>query len=90
MDLTELRKEIDLIDRELVALLEKRMDVAAGVAAYKKTAGKPILDAGRELEKLRAVNEMCRPETADLITGLFSDLMAASRAYQARILESEP
>lgn len=89
MELTELRKEIDIIDRELVALLEKRMDVASSVAAYKKAAGKPILDSGRELEKLQSVNAMCRPETADLITGLFSDLMAASRAYQARIMESE-
>ena len=89
MDLTELRKQIDLIDRELVALLEKRMDVAAGVAAWKKAAGKPILDEGRELEKLQSINALCRPETADLISGLFADLMAASRTYQARIMESE-
>ncbi len=89
MDLTELRKEIDTIDRELIVRLDKRMDVSAGIAAWKKTMGAPILDSGRELQKLQAVNALCRPETSDLITGLFADLMAASRAYQARILENE-
>ena len=87
MDLTELRGEIDRIDRELIALLEQRMDVAAGVAAFKRGTGKPVLDPARELEKLMAVNDLCRPETADLITGLFAEIMAASRAYQTKLLE---
>ena len=90
MELTELRGEIDRIDRELVSLLERRMDAVADVAAWKKAAGAPILDAGRELAKLQAVSDMCRPETAELIAGLFSELMAASRAYQARLMEREP
>lgn len=87
MELTELRREIDRIDRELIALLEQRMDVSAGVAEFKKGAGKPVLDPARELEKLQAVNDLCRPETADLITGLFAEIMAASRAYQTQLLE---
>lgn len=89
MELTELRNRIDSIDRELIALLEQRMDVAAGIAAYKKDTGKPILDPARELEKLQAVNNLCRSETADLITGLFAEIMAASRAYQTRQMEAE-
>ena len=87
MELTELRREIDRIDRELIALLEQRMDVSAGVAEFKKGTGKPVLDPARELEKLQAVNDLCRPETADLITGLFAEIMAASRAYQTQLLE---
>ena len=87
MELTELRANIDRIDRELIALLEERMDVAAGVAEFKKDTGKPVLDAARELEKLQTVNCLCRPETADLITGLFAEIMAASRAYQTRLME---
>lgn len=89
MELTELRKDIDTIDRQLIDLFEQRMDVADSIAAYKKVAGKPILDAAREEEKLQAVAAQCRPETADLIAGLFKDIMAASRAYQARHMESE-
>lgn len=87
MELTELRTSIDRIDRELITLLEERMDMAAGVAEFKKGTGKPVLDAARELEKLQAVNSLCRPETSDLITGLFAEIMAASRAYQTRLME---
>lgn len=90
MELSELRTQIDSIDRQLISLLEQRMDVAAGVAKYKKGTGKPVLDPARELEKLQAVNDLCRPETAELITGLFAEIMAASRAYQTRLMEETP
>lgn len=89
MELTELRKNIDTIDQQLIALFEQRMDVASSIAAYKKAAGKPILDTSREEEKLQAVAAQCRPETADLIAGLFKEIMAASRNYQARHMESD-
>ena len=36
MELSELRKQIDLIDEELVALFKKRMNVSADVAEYKR------------------------------------------------------
>ena len=35
MDLSECRKEIDKIDKELVELFERRMNVAIKVAEYK-------------------------------------------------------
>lgn len=88
-DLTALRKEIDEIDRQLVALLERRMDVAAGVAAYKRENNLPVLDAGREAEKLAAIAGLCRPETAGLILDVFVAIMAASRGYQSALLERE-
>ena len=89
MELTELRQTIDGIDRELVALLERRMDVAAGIAAWKQQAGRPVLDAAREAEKLDAVGALCRPETSCLIQNVFRAVMAASRAYQAARMEDE-
>lgn len=89
MELAALRKQIDIIDRQLIELLEQRMDVSSGVAAYKKASGMPILDASREEEKLQAVGAQCRPETADFIVALFKDIMAASRAYQAQHMESD-
>ena len=39
MDLKELRVQIDEIDRQMVALFDARMRIAAGVAAYKKENG---------------------------------------------------
>ena len=89
MELTELRREIDGIDRELTALLERRMDIAADIAAYKRENGLPVLDPPREGEKLASVAAMCRPQTAELISGVFGAVMAASRAYQTALLEAE-
>lgn len=89
MELLELRKQIDSIDRRIVELLEQRMDVAASIAAYKKAAGKPILDESREAEKLQDVAAHCRPGTDDLIVGVFQSILAASRKCQARHMESD-
>ena len=87
MDLHQLRVQIDAIDRDLVSLLERRMDVAAAIARYKQSQGLPVLDAGREAEKIASVLAMCRADTGDLIAGLYGPIMAASRTYQARIME---
>ncbi|MFU1824938.1 chorismate mutase, partial [Enterococcus faecium] len=48
MNLDTIRQEIDHVDQELVALLEKRMQLVNQVVAYKKATGKPILDTSRE------------------------------------------
>ena len=47
-DLNEIREEIDEIDRQMVALYEKRMRRTSEVAEYKLSVGKPVLDKGRE------------------------------------------
>lgn len=55
MDLVEIRKEIDQIDADLTALLEKRMALVSQVALYKRQTGKAVLDIQREqviLEKV--------------------------------------
>ena len=87
MELTEYRERIDALDREIIALLEARMDVAAGIAAYKQDAGLAILDTAREQVKLDAVRSRCRKETADLIADVFTAILAASRSHQARCME---
>ena len=43
MDIKELREQINEIDEKLVELFLKRMEVSAGVAAYKKERGLPVL-----------------------------------------------
>ncbi len=87
MELTELRDAIDGIDRELIALLERRMDIAAEIAFWKQRHGVPVLDAVREQAKLDDVRDRCRPETADGIRDVFRAVMAASRAYQTSLME---
>lgn len=87
MELTELRVQIDAIDKELVALLERRIDVAAGVAAYKMAHGLPVLDQSREDVKMAAIRAMCQPEKAASVAGVFDAILAASRAWQTALME---
>ncbi len=53
-DLQALRGQIDDIDRQLVDLFRRRMDVTYRVGEYKRAQGIPVLDEARE----RAVLEL--------------------------------
>ena len=57
MNLEECRKEIDSIDKELVALFVRRMNVAKDVAEYKRATGKAVYDSERERQLLEKVEE---------------------------------
>ena len=85
MDLQELRKNIDDIDRELIRLFEARMDVAAGIAAYKKANHLPVLDARRERDKLAEIGENCREEMQTYVQMLYSMIFELSRSYQGEL-----
>ena len=52
LDLLEIRDQIDIIDKEIVELFEKRMQLSADVAEYKISNNKEVLDPKREKEKL--------------------------------------
>lgn len=87
MDLQELRKEIDKLDAQIVELLQQRMDVAAGVAEYKRVNNMPVLDAGREQTKLNTIAAMCREDMAEYVCELYKAIFAVSRSYQEKLLE---
>ena len=61
-DLSEIREEIDKIDRQIVALYEARMKLTTEVAEYKISTGKPVLDKIREQEKLTKIKELVHTE----------------------------
>ncbi len=87
-DLQEIRVEIDGVDRELIRLFEKRMELAKEVALYKKETGKPILDEKREAEKLDAVAALATTEyNQKAVRQLFMEIMSISRAYQKLVIE---
>ena len=89
-DLIRCRERLDEIDRELTALYEQRMEVADEIAAATSGTGKPVLDKGREAEKLAAVEALVKNGENRLgVRELFEQLMAMSRKRQyARIRES--
>lgn len=85
--LEELRQEIDKIDRELLDLFVKRMDVCSQVAEYKRSVGMPVLDTNREKEVLSAKMELLdNPELKDEVYTFFSSVMAISRNLQKKNL----
>lgn len=87
MELGELRKQIDGIDRELVELFEKRMEICAQVASYKIANGKPVFDPAREEEKIKNVKALAHNELNRTgVEELFEQLMAVSRKLQYRMM----
>ncbi len=87
MDLGALRQEIDEIDRQIVALYEKRMEVSRQVAAYKISTGKKVFDKAREEEKLRTVKGLTHSSfNSHGIEELFEQIMSMSRKLQYQML----
>ena len=82
-DLGELRQGLDEIDRQIVELYEKRMELCGQVADYKISTGKKVYDRVREEEKLRTVKAMTHNEFNNLGIGeLFEQIMSMSRKLQ--------
>jgi chorismate mutase len=83
-DLVECRNEIAAIDRELVALLRKRVDVGLRTGILKREMGLPILDPGREAAVIRSVVEAAR--AVDLpdepVREIFWRILGLSRTAQ--------
>ena len=87
MTLEEIRKRIDEIDGKLLPLFLARMDCAREVAAVKKEAGLPVLNAGREQEILDRVASRAG-EYGGAARVLYATLMEVSRGLQHQILHS--
>ncbi len=86
-DIRELRDELDVIDKEIVELFEKRMAVSEEVADYKIANAKPVLDMEREQSKIAKVGEMASSDFNRIgIEELFQQLMSMSRKLQYRKL----
>lgn len=89
MELDTLRTEIDDVDREIIELFTKRMDIAANIAQYKKENSKAVFDPSRERKKLADVISKSRPDMQNYTAFLFGQLFEVSRLYQNRLLNSE-
>ena len=86
MELTEIRKEIDAIDDEMVKLFMRRMKAADEVAAQKRGSGKAVLDPAREREILAKVAKTVGPELENGARLLMATLMSVSRGRQQAAL----
>ena len=84
MELSDIRKEIDGIDTQLVKLFCQRMALSAQVADYKKANGLPIFVPARERAILKQVTEQAGPDMANYTRVLYSMLFELSRSYQSK------
>ena len=90
MDLKDLRSEIDIVDKQIVELFEKRMDIATAIADYKIANGKKVFDRDREIQKIKAVREMAHSDFNKIgVEELFSMLMSISRKLQYQKLQEK-
>lgn len=86
-DLQDLRKEIDAIDEQMVALFEKRMEIAKSVAEYKIQIGKKVFDKEREVQKLSNVESKAHNDfNKQGVRELFEQIMSISRKKQYQLL----
>lgn len=87
MDLSELRVQIDAIDKDIVELYEKRMDICRQVAEYKIENGKKVFDKVREEEKIAKVKSLTHNAFNSVgIQELFEQIMSMSRKLQYQLL----
>jgi chorismate mutase len=83
-ELTQLRRDIEAIDRKLVELLAERIELGRRTGEIKREAGRPILDAAREAEVIRravtAARELGVPQEAT--REIFWHIVGMSRRVQ--------
>ena len=86
MDLKNYREKIDGIDKQLVELFSKRLEVCKEIGEYKAKNDMPLSDPTREREKLYAVTGMVDEDIQRYTSQLYSTIFDLSKAYQ---LESQ-
>ncbi|MDE6613960.1 MAG: chorismate mutase, partial [Clostridia bacterium] len=83
--LEELRNQIDVIDKDIVSLFEKRMAVVLGVAEYKKEHKTNVLQTSSEEQVLKkAVDNLENKEYADAVKQIMVEIMGVSKDLQRK------
>ncbi|MCX5700255.1 MAG: prephenate dehydratase [Candidatus Omnitrophica bacterium] len=83
MNLKNLRKKIDILDKDIIRLLNLRAKVTLDVAKEKQKSGKSIYAPERESEVLRKVSLSSRgPLNSKAIGAVYREIMSASLALE--------
>ena len=83
MGLDDLRKQIDAVDKELVALLNRRAEIVVEIGKLKNTDGTPVYAPDREkavLDKIREANQGPLPDKT--LLAIYRELMSGSFALE--------
>ena len=82
MSIESMRKEIDAVDDELVALLKDRFDLSRAIGEEKKKLNLPVYDAERESLLLSRLEKQAAPYGGE-VRVLYEKIMELSRKLQA-------
>lgn len=89
-ELENLREKIDTIDKEMIALFEKRMDIVANIAAYKIKNNLPVLNQNREDIVVSKVKSTVKnKDYADSAADLIKNIMEISKKFQQKIISKQ-
>jgi chorismate mutase len=83
-ELARCRDEIASIDREIISLLRKRVDIGLRTGVLKREMGLPILDPTREAAVIRTVVESARAQSLpdEPVREIFWRILGLSRSAQ--------
>ena len=86
--LKQLRKEIDLIDNEILSLLNKRMEIVKKVGELKNNTDTPIYRPEREREIINRLTKLSKEQNGILgeeeIEAIFLEIFAISRTLERK------
>ena len=83
MNLPDLRKQIDLIDAQLIALLNQRWALAPQVIEAKASTDIQVLDEDREQQVIEALQKASPKTPEETIELLWKTIMEESRRRQS-------
>ncbi|HEY3392429.1 MAG TPA: prephenate dehydratase [Lacipirellulaceae bacterium] len=82
--LADLRRELDRVDRELIAAINLRAEIARQIGALKRGESQTIFDPAREAQELQqAQDNNPGPLTHGAVRAVFREIVSGSRAVQA-------
>ncbi len=86
MDISELRAQIDSIDKQLVEMINKRAECAADIGNMKSKGSKSIFAPEREVQVLNGVLRNNKGPLADkTMSAIFREIISACRALEKPI-----
>ncbi|MBW1697395.1 MAG: prephenate dehydratase [Deltaproteobacteria bacterium] len=83
-DINEIRAAIDGIDRQILNLINQRLEYAKAIGKAKALQGEQVLDPARESRLIRRLSEMNRgPLSERALHHIYTEIIAASREIQS-------
>lgn len=80
--LADLRKKIDVVDKDILTLVLKRLELVDQVVKVKRAKNIPVFVPGREDEILDGLVTCVDPKYASYVRDLFTSILDISKRYQ--------